>query len=162
MHAKPFEDGRQVVAHRALADKELVGDRSYALAAHQVAQDFPLPGAQGAQLREAHGLGQMLDAEQDAGGIDDPAIVAKLDDQGHDHGVKFATGPASELVNGPCRAHRSGPVRARAGQGVKLTSDGDDASQEGDLVTLQAVGITGAVPSLMVSPDRGCDRRQGR
>jgi hypothetical protein len=109
----------------------------------------------------------MLDAVEDSGdidsgGIDDPAIVGKLDDQGHDPGIKFATGPAPELVSGLGGVDRSRPLRAGAAHGVERISDGDDASQERDLFALEAVGIAGAVPSLMMSADRYRDGSQDR
>ena len=64
-----------------------------------------------------------------------------------------------------CSRHPAA-VRAIGGQRVEAVDDGEDARAQGNLFALEAVGIAGAVPVLVVMPDdRGdgigkLDRRQ--
>ena len=69
-------------------------------------------------------------------------------------GSNCCAGVLAQLVEG--LLHRAGrPVGAAADDGVEGVGERDDAGAERDALALQAVGIAGAVPALVVVADDG-------
>jgi len=63
--------------------------------------------------------------------------------------VELSTGGATQLVQRRGSCHR-GAIQAPGAHGLIGVDEGDDARGQGDGVAAEAVGIAGAVPSLVL------------
>jgi len=70
----------------------------------------------------------------------------------HDLGVELSAGAAANLF--PCVRHRQGlAVRTIADHGIHRIGKGEYARAEGNLLSTQSAGITGAVEKFLVGKD---------
>jgi hypothetical protein len=72
-----------------------------------------------------------------------------VEKRSHDRRIKLRSGAACQFLSGISRRHRTF-VRTDGRHDLEGVSHGDDSCAKGDLITRDAMGVSGAVEILVV------------